>query len=55
MEVFLNDVLYIAVVEFVYVSSKILWVRFKFGRAKVSVFVMLGPTEGHVIKWRALE
>ena len=45
--VLLNDVWHSAVVKSGYVSSRILWIKFKFSRVKVSVMVGYGPTEGN--------
>ena len=42
----MNDVSHSAVVKFGDVSSRILWIRFKFSRVKVCVVVGYGPIEG---------
>ena len=42
----LNDVCHSAVVDFGCVSSRILWIKFKFSRVKVCVVVEYGPNEG---------
>ena len=44
--VLLNDVWYSAVVDFGCVSSRILWIKYKFSRANVCVVVEYGPNEG---------
>ena len=44
--VLLKDMWHSAVVKSRYVSSRILWFKFKFSRVKVSVTVGYGPTEG---------
>ena len=44
--ILLNDVWHSAVVKSGYVSSRILWIKFKFSRVKVCVMVGYGPTEG---------
>ena len=33
-------------IDFGYVSSRILWIKFKFSRVKVCVVVRYGPSEG---------
>ena len=50
--VLLNDVWHVAMIEFQYISSRILWVKFKFSRIKVCGVVGYGPTEGIVEKGR---
>ena len=42
----LNDVCHSAVVKCGCVSSRILWIKFKFSRVKVCVVVGYGPIEG---------
>ena len=44
--VLLNDVWHSAVVKCGYVSSRILWIKFKFSMVKVCVVVGYGPNEG---------
>ena len=44
--VLLNDVWHSTVVKSGYVSSRILWIKFKFSRVKVYVAVGYGPNEG---------
>ena len=44
--VLLNDVWHSAMVKYEYVSSRILWIRFKFSRVKVCVVVGYSPSEG---------
>ena len=44
--VLLNDVWHSAVAEFGCVSSRILWIRFKFSTVKVCVVVGYGSNEG---------
>ena len=44
--VLLNDVWHSAVVKSGYVSSRILWIKFKFLRVKVCVVVAYIPNEG---------
>ena len=44
--ILLKDVWYSAVVNFGCVSSRILWIKFKFSRVKVCVVVRYGPNEG---------
>ena len=44
--VLLNDVGHSAVIDFGYVSSRILWIKFKFSRVQVCVVVGYGPNEG---------
>ena len=46
----LNDVWHNAVIDFGCVSSRILWIKFKFSRVKVCVVVGYGPNEGNVRK-----
>ena len=46
MVILLNDVWHSAVVKFGCVSSRILWIKFKFSRVKVFVVVGYGPNEG---------
>ena len=41
--VLLNDVWHSAVIDFVYVSSRILWIKFKFSRVKVCMMVGVLP------------
>ena len=57
--VLLNDVWHSAVIDFVCVSSRILWIKFKFSRVKVCVVVGYGPGEGigeeREIFWNNLE
>ena len=43
----LNDVWHSAVTDFGYVSSGILWIKFKFSRVKVCMVVGYGPNEGN--------
>ena len=45
MAILLNDVWHNAVVKLVCVSSRILWIKFKFSRVKVCVVVGYGPNE----------
>ena len=45
--VLLNDVWHSAVTDFGYVSSGILWIKFKFSRVKVCMVVGYGPNEGN--------
>ena len=42
----MDDVWHSAVVDFRCVSSRILWIKFKFSRVKVCVVVEYGPNEG---------
>ena len=44
--ILLNDVWDSAAIDFGCVSSRILWINFKFTRVKVIVVVMYGPNEG---------
>ena len=44
--VLLNNVWHSAVVKYGCVSSRILWIKFKFSRVKVCVVVRYGPNEG---------
>ena len=44
--ILLNDVWHSAVVKYGYVTSRILWIKFKFLRVKLCVVVGYGPTEG---------
>ena len=46
MTTLLNNVWHRAVVECGCVSSRILWIRFKFSRIKICVVVMYGRNEG---------
>ena len=46
VDIQLNDVWQSEVVDFVCVSSRILWIKFKFSWVKVSVVVGYGPSEG---------
>ena len=46
MAFLLNNVWHSAVVKSGYVSSRILWIKFKFSRVKVCVAVGYGPNEG---------
>ena len=46
MAILLNDVWHSTVVDFGFVSSKIIWIKLKFTRVKVSVVVWYGPNEG---------
>ena len=43
--ILLNDVWHIGVVDFRCVSSRILWIKYKFTRVKVYVVVEYCPTE----------
>ena len=42
----MNDVWHSEVVKYGCVSSRILWIKFKFSRVKVCVMVGYGPNEG---------
>ena len=44
--VLLNDVWHSAMIDFGWVSSRILWIKFKLSRVKVIVVVGYGPNEG---------
>ena len=44
--VLLNDVWHSAVVKYGCVSSRFLWIKFKFSRVKVCVVVWYGPNKG---------
>ena len=44
--VLLNDIWHSAVINFGCVSSRILWIEFKFSRVKVCVVVGYGPSGG---------
>ena len=44
--VLLNNVWHSAIIDFGCVSSRILWIKFKFSRVKVCVVVGYGPNEG---------
>ena len=44
--ILLNDVRHSAVIDFGCVSSRILWIKFKFSRVKVYVVVGYGSNEG---------
>ena len=44
----LNDLWHRAVIDFGCVSSRILWIKFKFSRVKVCLVVGYGLTEGDV-------
>ena len=46
--ILLNDVLHNAVIDFGCVSSRILWIKFKFSRVKVCVVVAYGLSKGDV-------
>ena len=46
--ILLNDVWYSGVVDFVCVSSRILWIKFKFSRVNVCVMMGYGTNEGDV-------
>ena len=46
LAILLNDVWHSAVVKVWCVSSRILWIKFKFSRDKVCVVVGYGPNEG---------
>ena len=46
VDILLNDVWHSAVVNFECVSSRILWIKFKFSRVKVCVVMGYGPNEG---------
>ena len=46
MDILLKDVWYIAVDKCMCVSSRILWIKFKFSRVKICVVVGYGPNEG---------
>ena len=46
MAVLLNDVWHSAVIDVGYVSSRILWIKFKFSRVKVCVVVGYDPNGG---------
>ena len=46
MAILLNDVLHNAVVEFGCICCGILWIKFKFSRAKVCMVVGYSPNEG---------
>ena len=46
MAILLKDVWQSAVVDFRYVSSRILWIKFRFSRVKVFVVVGYDPNEG---------
>ena len=53
--ILLNDVWHSAVVDFGFVDSRILWIKFKFSRVKVCVVVGYGPSEGDVEERDILE
>ena len=44
--ILLNDAWHSAVIDFGCVSSRILWIKFKFSRVKVCVVLEYGPNEG---------
>ena len=44
--ILLNDVWHSAVIDFGCVSSRILWIKFKYSKVKVCVVVGYGPSEG---------
>ena len=44
--ILLDDVGHSALVDFGCVSSRILWIKFKFSRVKVCVVLVYGPNEG---------
>ena len=46
MKVFFNYVKYSTVAEIGYISSRTLWIKFKFSRVKVCVVVLYHPTGG---------
>ena len=46
MAVLLNDVWHSAVIDFRCVSSRILWIKFKFSMVEVCLVVGYGPNEG---------
>ena len=46
MAILLNDVWHSALVDFGYVSSRILWIKLKFSRVKICNVVGYGPNEG---------
>ena len=54
--ILLNDVWYSAVVNFGCVSSRILWIKFKFSRVNICVVVGDGPNEGDGVEttWTGL-
>ena len=46
MAILMNDVYHSAVIDLRCVSSRTLWVKFKFSRVKVCVGLVYGSTEG---------
>ncbi|MCQ7056741.1 hypothetical protein, partial [Clostridioides difficile] len=46
--ILLSDVWHSAVIDYGCVSSRILWIKFRFSRVKVCVVVGYGPSEGDV-------
>ena len=52
LAILLNDVGHSAVIDFGCVSSRILWIKFKFSRVKVCGMVGCGPIEGDEVRDR---
>ena len=48
MVILLNDVWHSVVIDFGCVSSRILWIKFKFSRVKICVVVGYSPSDGNV-------
>ena len=48
--VLMNDEWHSTVIDFGSVSSRTLWVKFKFSRVKVLVVIVYGPTEQDVLR-----
>ena len=46
LTILLNDVWHLVVIDFGCVSSRILWIKFKFSKVKICVVVWYGPNEG---------
>ena len=44
--ILLNDAWHSAVIDFGCVSSRILWIKYRFSRVKVCVVVVYGPNDG---------
>ena len=53
--ILLNDVWHSAVIDFECVSSRILWIKFKFSRIKVCMVMRCGPNKGNIEEREVLE
>ena len=45
--ILLNDLYHSAGIDFICVSSRVLWIKFKFSRVKICLVVRYGPNEGN--------